>query len=804
MIVSLCVLSVMGAAAVYAQRWVLAQPDRLKLIPPGLVAGAILFGCALSYTRPVVSILEQAAISPVGWGARAVLVLGLALGVAVLSAACLGVAGTGDRASEFGRSDATRAVVRLGAWCVLGIACLLILLLIVRGAVGRSADEAALAGAVSISRFGWWLIWALLILGGMNAGGISVAMARQGWDRAASIFVAGVHTVIMLFLGLVLLRLSMNRWGDASRAMSAFWGADDLLRPVGPWVSVGYWVLTYLSAVLTVGIGGFVGLRTGPPADSPLRPLPKLKLSRFGSAVGGAGFVNSTSPDIAASPTAPCLQVGFPRQRHYLLIAIIGSLLALYGSLAPFIYQPLDIGMAIEQFGRISYLELDVGNRADWVANLALFIPLGFLWMGAVGADHKGDWLGPFRGVVVLVMMVVWSTVIEFVQQWFPIRTVSLNDIFAEWLGAGLGILIWLLAGQAFTRWCRGVIRDYSDAQARRRLLQGYTILLFVYVLLPLDLAFTAAEFTEKVQQGRVILIPFGGPGGAGAQWVRFAMHALMFLPIGVLMDMDGGPADQNRPVRQWLVRVLMIAAGVEFAQLFVFSAVVNVTDWVASGLGGAIGLLLGSYLRANHGVVTLGHSFDPRRRVVVSLGVSLAYSLAVLGLLWWPWVFVYEPALFMERLRAFINPPFTNYYYSGEWSALVKVTFCMLIFVPIGVFARWGWGVGQPSRRGLWVSVMVTLSVGLIIEAGQALVISRTEYVSPDEAMSHRQTYWEQSLDVTDPNLSKGQMLQIGPIPDVTDLGAYLAGAMLGWAVSGPFLPRGDPSSRRVSSQSQ
>ena len=50
-----------------------------------------------------------------------------------------------------------------------------------------------------------------------------------------------------------------------------------------------------------------------------------------------------------------------------------------YGSLIPFELRDYTFPEAIEAFRNIRYLNLGVASRGDWVANILLYIPLGFL-----------------------------------------------------------------------------------------------------------------------------------------------------------------------------------------------------------------------------------------------------------------------------------------------------------------------------------------------------------------------------------------------------------------------------------------
>jgi len=78
-----------------------------------------------------------------------------------------------------------------------------------------------------------------------------------------------------------------------------------------------------------------------------------------------------------------------PLRVHLLAAAFILTLLAIYGSFVPLEFSHLSWAAAIEQFKNLPYLDLGVYRRADWVANLILFVPLGFLWLGTIDLDRR-------------------------------------------------------------------------------------------------------------------------------------------------------------------------------------------------------------------------------------------------------------------------------------------------------------------------------------------------------------------------------------------------------------------------------
>ena len=92
-----------------------------------------------------------------------------------------------------------------------------------------------------------------------------------------------------------------------------------------------------------------------------------------------------------------------PRRGHLQLATVAFFMLAVYGSLVPLRYQPIAWDEAIQRFRNIPYLQLSVAGRADWVSNILLFIPLGFLCLGAIAVDQRRDILSIMKAALVVV-----------------------------------------------------------------------------------------------------------------------------------------------------------------------------------------------------------------------------------------------------------------------------------------------------------------------------------------------------------------------------------------------------------------
>ena len=114
----------------------------------------------------------------------------------------------------------------------------------------------------------------------------------------------------------------------------------------------------------------------------------------------------------------------------------------------PIKYRACSLDQAWSNFVNLPWLHIQVYGRADWVANLLVVLPLG--WLGAAAFD----WGRKSQRLLLLLMpfligfLCIVVIGIEFAQAWFPPRTQSLNDIAAGCVGAVLGPVVWLVTGR--------------------------------------------------------------------------------------------------------------------------------------------------------------------------------------------------------------------------------------------------------------------------------------------------------------------------------------------------------------------
>ena len=400
------------------------------------------------------------------------------------------------------------------------------------------------------------------------------------------------------------------------------------------------------------------------------------------------------------------------------MAALVYTAFVIYGSLVPLEYRAIPWNEAVERFGNIRFLNLGIGSRADWMANLLLFIPLTFLWMGAWVAGKKNV-LGVFAALALVPLAILFSVAIEFTQLYFPQRTVSQNDILAEALGALIGVLAWWGTGRRFVDWLQGWQQLHSRAALAERLAWVYLAGVLVYNVLPLDLTISLVEIFHKWQEGKLNLIPFGRlPSDTALAVYEIASDALIWVPLAFMWRLDG----TRSAWRVWSM-TLAAAVGLEFLQLFVFSRISDITDIFT----GALGALMGALLAGRFGNRAMGTG--PVWQTGIPLMFAVGWMGGLLFVFWYPFEFKTDGMFLRERLSAFMESvPFETYYYGTEFRAITELLHKTLFFIPLGMLLAWF--VSQ--LRWTWRGIGALGSFVLI--AGMALTITLGRLAIPDK----------------------------------------------------------------------
>jgi VanZ family protein len=171
-----------------------------------------------------------------------------------------------------------------------------------------------------------------------------------------------------------------------------------------------------------------------------LVPIAPVRKPRSGTALGAsAGRRSVASIDGVRQQVASL----------YLTAAVLATIGFLYGSAIPLIFAVPDYDSRIR--GAFEPSPWNMAQLFDVLANVAAFVPVGFLWAAACNTllpksrAKSGMFVTIASGCLCLALLA------ETLQIWIPLRDPSIRDVLAlEW-GAVLGYGLWERAGRTAT-----------------------------------------------------------------------------------------------------------------------------------------------------------------------------------------------------------------------------------------------------------------------------------------------------------------------------------------------------------------
>ena len=560
------------------------------------------------------------------------------------------------------------------------------------------------AGGASSGRMGaepWLGGIALLILVlalGSNAAALGHALRKPTLRR------------LLLSLGATCLLVPVG-WFLANLAVASRWtGPEAMPSPLQAILSGGSalrlpdndlflrWSMVQVFAVLALAWGHWVGL---------------LASARYESAGIATPEVGHGSP----SGQSAAAGAGHPG-RTYLVLAALYGVFVVYGSLVPLDFTFHSFDKALSQFLKTPYLPLHIENRADLMANFLLYIPLAFFAMGAVTREGRL----PGRGLIGLCVTIAGGALavsVEFAQVFFPPRTVSLNDIFAESVGSAAGVALWMFFGQRITAW----VRDLGRLRNRRRLaahiLTGYVVVLAVYEMYPFDFVLSMDELLAEIRTGKVHLMPF-------ADWGQLSMLAVavktaVLLPVGYLCALTG--FGRGRLLRIAAIGGLF-ALTIQCLHVFIYTRGSSATDVFL----GALGAAAGSWLAGRFGPAAVRpFAQTPLWKAVSWLGrlaMAIAGATAIVWYKWQPFAWQWPKEGVMSCVVGWVRIPFYHQYYNTEFQATLQVAQdfgapLILALLLTSVLRKWG-------ATGRWVAGITAGGIAAVAEAGQMLIPTR------------------------------------------------------------------------------
>ena len=404
-------------------------------------------------------------------------------------------------------------------------------------------------------------------------------------------------------------------------------------------------------------------------------------------------------------------------ERRLLPFVALGYLLfVVYGSLVPLDYHYHPWHEAWTQFAHIPYLSLGVAERADWVANIVLYVPLAFFFCAWTGRRTARGW--PALSVFFVCAMV--AVAVEFTQIYFPPRTVSLNDIVAEVIGSAIGIAIWWTAGERLARLWRVV--EVGGPLAVRAALTLYLLAYLAISFFPYDFVVSWAELSAKLASHRDgwLIAPQSCVSGMRCA-AKLGYEVLAVVPLGVLVGMLSA---RGRPghLRAALLWGALLGFVTESVQLFIDSGSAQGISILTRMAGAGAGLLLHDKLPVP---VLRGLKPYLRPAVVVASALYLIFLAALQGWFTSAWL---PLATGLERISALHFLPFYYHYYTSEAVALVSLLRNAALYVPVGL-ACWGWQTGKGSGGyggGGWAAALLGGVVALGVESSKLFLPSQ------------------------------------------------------------------------------
>lgn len=386
-------------------------------------------------------------------------------------------------------------------------------------------------------------------------------------------------------------------------------------------------------------------------------------------------------------------------------LVIIYSLFVVYGSWVPLNFSPLSLGDAFQHFSALPFADQAIDSATDWATNIILLIPFTFLLghLIKLNLPNNGKLLSVFLASVVGIVLAFF---LEFTQIYFPPRTVSQKDILALSLGGLIGATAQLRWGELVGQWLDTLWRAEQGRSGLVKFLHLYLLVVFLFSILPLDLTVSVVDIYHKWIEGRLILVPFSGLKGGSAEILyELGTDVLIWIPVGLLLAMER----RSSPIRT-AIYVGALAMAIEFAQLFIYSRVTDITDPLLAALGGG----LGGYLASRDEKLL---NFISACSSAFWYRAWLAWALTMIAVFWFPFDFSVEYGLIKNVREMLTRMPFLSLYQGTEFRAINEIIRKIALFVPGGLILGLAASKSKGSKRVDWPLLLLVAS---IIEFGQ------------------------------------------------------------------------------------
>jgi glycopeptide antibiotics resistance protein len=391
-------------------------------------------------------------------------------------------------------------------------------------------------------------------------------------------------------------------------------------------------------------------------------------------------------------------------------LLVLWGLFIIYATTLPFDFSAPG-ELIRKRIERIWARPLTGGSWRDVEGNVLLFVPWGLLLAMAMARRGAG-----FIVVVAVAMCTgaFLSGSVEVTQLFAPSRTASFIDLVTNSFGATVGAvlgwpwvrLVWPVLSIRLRQWITArPIGTCALATGATLLLAGLSPFGFKPEAHDVRAAFNAAQ-----------LIPFVRPAVEpvrSAKPLNWAAELLTWTLSGGLFALAAREArlrSAGAVVGVVVAASVVLSLAIETCQLAIPARDVDATSLVLALLGSAAGAAM----------VLRSRGDDPKRLIGPAVAI---WWLAVFFAVWnppritWP----EPPYLRLERVI-----PFWSYFFSRTLADLADVIGQVLIFIPLGALLA-----ARTNRQSFAGVLMIGLSLGVVIEVGQAFLPGRTADIS-------------------------------------------------------------------------
>ena len=361
-----------------------------------------------------------------------------------------------------------------------------------------------------------------------------------------------------------------------------------------------------------------------------------------------------------------------------------------------FVYQPPSA--ALRAFLATPFVEHGSDQRADWIGNLMMLVPFGFIVTGALWPRRLLLMRLP-AAIMAMALCIGVILAVKYLQLFFPPRTVTLNYMAAQTIGALIGCCGWAV----WYRVAKRVTARRDLVEAFVLILWLYTVALILFALMPLDFALDSDDLTAQLL--RLPSTVWAIPGTGRPLQVRALlvfMAGAAFCPVGMLLTFSRqGVYRVHRKLPAVTVAGLFLTAGLYGLSLLVISAFPAAPSILYRTFGIVVGAAALQWLvRRDPAVLRQSlRRLAPYLVVPYLLGVMLVNQL--ISIHWRSWHDLVHDLYPLGLL------PLFDYYIVTKGEAAKNIVGHIVLYLPIGILLWLRYGEGIARRAAVVAAVL-------------------------------------------------------------------------------------------------